>query len=1512
MSASSLASSSLSYSGRLVQPNGEPVSGMPNLRFDISSTFDPSDTLCSKTVNGVPLLQGIFSVELEFDPSECEGNTFDSIISSVPSGHTLTYQVTDTTNLRSYSVQTIHSVPYSYMANIAKSLGSMGASIDGQVLKWDVAGSKWVPGSVGSGDGTVTTINTGSGLAGGPISTTGTIYIPAGGVLDSHLAGAINPSKLDGARDGTMYLRGDNTWSNFRTDTFSLILAGFSEITGSAVTNTDTVINAFGKLQGQITDLESGKLDKTGGTLVVGTIDGVPTPSTPSQVVNKQYVDDQITNVNESQWTTSAPHIYYNTGNVGIGTSTPNEKLEVTGNAIISGKIRLKDSGTNFVELKAPSVTAGVTFTLPANAGTNGYVLKTDGFGVLSWGAMTIDSTSITDGSIVDADVSATAAIAQSKIANLTTDLAAKEPTITGGTTAQYWRGDKSWQDLEVAVRGTDLAGLSAGSGTVTATDTVLSALGKLAGNQGNYVEIAGDTMTGNLDMGGNTVTNLAAPVANSDAATKQYVDGFGQWTLNSGNVYRSTGNVGVGTSTLTSKLTVAGGVQIGSDAATCDTTKAGTLRYNATSVEYCNGSSWQAFGISGSGITSFNGSSQASQSLAVPGDTGTAPNWSTNTATGVHTLNIPMASASGVTAGLLSKTDYDVFNSKLGTSTFLSGDVSGTYNATSVDKIKGTPVSITTLTTNNLLKFDGTNWINSMLSASDIPSLDAGKITTGVLPVARGGTNTSSLFGNRIMVSTATSITEAAALTDGQLLIGSTGATPVPATLTAGTGVTITNSAGSITIAATGSGGTVTSVSGTAPISVATGTTTPAISISQASSTTDGYLSSVDWNTFNGKQSDLSAGATINGIVYPATNLQTLQIPLAPVNLTDAVNKAYVDSFGQWQTSSGNVYRTSGNVGVGTTSPAEKLDVSGKLLLQNGFSSDNGALVYKNDTDFLFIGPQSGTSTNGAIIGIRGTTNTSGAVAAGSLNLGSKNNPYAVLIEGTSGNVGIGTTSPGARFEAKVDTVQDTGLPTEIARFTANQTDGSPASRWLSIYSTAYNSNGNNMVGFGKNTSSDYGFLSNAGTRLLTIQNGGNVGIGTTSPSQPLHVKSSSSAVNGMILLENDTAAQTGLYTARSALSHANKGVLENSNGILINPSGGNVGIGTTAPNSTLSIGSNLGSGYAITANSTTSYGVNVQTSEASPSANPAFWVRTTPDNGTTVNTLFRVQNNGNVGVGTIAPGAKLDVLSPTDGSATALKLTSGDSGWVANQELRLDFNQNLSTVGRIAETYFNPDWGINFYGYNSGLNSSPIMTLRGSGNVGIGTTTPGYKLQVGNAADGSEARANAWNILSDERLKKNFKPIPDALEKLLGINGYFYYWNRGPDKSRKLGVKAQEVEKVFPEVVSEGPDGFKSVSYAHLIAPVIEGLKLLYGKVLALYERDLLQDQKIAAIEENLKVKDRIPASVEKQDQELRNEVSELKAKVKRIPEMEAENAALKAYLCQKDPAAPFCRGH
>ena len=116
--------------------------------------------------------------------------------------------------------------------------------------------------------------------------------------------------------------------------------------------------------------------------------------------------------------------------------------------------------------------------------------------------------------------------------------------------------------------------------------------------------------------------------------------------------------------------------------------------------------------------------------------------------------------------------------------------------------------------------------------------------------------------------------------------------------------------------------------------------------------------------------------------------------------------------------------------------------------------------------------------------------------------------------------------------------------------------------------------------------------------------------------------------------------------------------------------------------------------------------------------------------------------------------------------------------------------------------------------------------VVLKG-GNLGVGTLTPGYRLQVGNSGDGSTARANAWNTFSDRKLKKDIVEIENPSEKLEHLNGYYYYWKEGSDKTRQVGVIAQEVEEVLPEIVSTDAEGIKSLDYSKLTPLLIEVLK-------------------------------------------------------------------------------------
>lgn len=86
-----------------------------------------------------------------------------------------------------------------------------------------------------------------------------------------------------------------------------------------------------------------------------------------------------------------------------------------------------------------------------------------------------------------------------------------------------------------------------------------------------------------------------------------------------------------------------------------------------------------------------------------------------------------------------------------------------------------------------------------------------------------------------------------------------------------------------------------------------------------------------------------------------------------------------------------------------------------------------------------------------------------------------------------------------------------------------------------------------------------------------------------------------------------------------------------------------------------------------------------------------------------------------------------------------------------------------------------------------------------------------------------------------SDKRLKENIKPIENALAKIESIGGYTYEWN---DKQQTytgsdIGVIAQEIEAIAPELVIDRETGFKAVKYEKLVAILIEGIKELSAKV-------------------------------------------------------------------------------
>jgi hypothetical protein len=88
-------------------------------------------------------------------------------------------------------------------------------------------------------------------------------------------------------------------------------------------------------------------------------------------------------------------------------------------------------------------------------------------------------------------------------------------------------------------------------------------------------------------------------------------------------------------------------------------------------------------------------------------------------------------------------------------------------------------------------------------------------------------------------------------------------------------------------------------------------------------------------------------------------------------------------------------------------------------------------------------------------------------------------------------------------------------------------------------------------------------------------------------------------------------------------------------------------------------------------------------------------------------------------------------------------------------------------------------------------------------------------------------------FNTTSDITLKHNLQPVSNPLEKISKLSGYTFNWNHN-DKPA-VGVMAQEVEKVFPEMVATGTDGYKRVNYDALVPVLIEAIKELSSKIKA-----------------------------------------------------------------------------
>lgn len=133
----------------------------------------------------------------------------------------------------------------------------------------------------------------------------------------------------------------------------------------------------------------------------------------------------------------------------------------------------------------------------------------------------------------------------------------------------------------------------------------------------------------------------------------------------------------------------------------------------------------------------------------------------------------------------------------------------------------------------------------------------------------------------------------------------------------------------------------------------------------------------------------------------------------------------------------------------------------------------------------------------------------------------------------------------------------------------------------------------------------------------------------------------------------------------------------------------------------------------------------------------------------------------------------------------------------------------------------------------------------------VGFGAAGANHNPGTDKLKVNGTARANAYYYNSDSRYKSNITPLTSALDKINLLNGYSYF-NKLSEKN-DIGVVAQEVEKVFPELVQTDSEGYKSVSYGNLVAPLIEAVKEMYNNYISQQAKIESLEARIQALENN-----------------------------------------------------------